>query len=48
MPQQGNDKVTVNVDPEVLAWFKAQGPKFEDEINIALRSYIEAHRGEDL
>ncbi|MEK7442990.1 MAG: BrnA antitoxin family protein [Chloroflexota bacterium] len=36
--------VTVHLDPEVLAWFKAQGDQYEQRINAALRIYAEAHR----
>ena len=36
--------VTVNVDEEVLAWFKAQGSEYEARLNAALRIYAEAHR----
>ena len=35
--------VTLHVDPEVLAWFKAQGEAYEDRVNAALRIYAEAH-----
>jgi len=35
--------VTLHVDPEVLAWFKAQGEAYEDRVNAALRIYVEAH-----
>jgi len=36
--------VTVHVDPDVLAWFKAQGDKYEQRLNAALRIYVEAHK----
>jgi uncharacterized protein (DUF4415 family) len=36
--------VTVHIDPDVLAWFKAQGDEYEQRINAALRIYAEAHR----
>lgn len=45
MPRQGG-AVTVNVDPNVLAWFKAQGTEFEQRINAALRIYAEAHQAD--
>ena len=35
--------VTVQVDPDVLAWFKAQGEGYEKRMNAALRIYAEAH-----
>jgi uncharacterized protein (DUF4415 family) len=36
--------LTVNVDDDVLSWFKAQQGDFEQRINAALRNYAEAHR----
>ncbi len=36
--------VTLNVDAEVLEWFKAHGEEFQSRINAALRIYAEAHR----
>jgi uncharacterized protein (DUF4415 family) len=36
--------VTVHVDPDVLAWFQAQGQASEQRMNAALRIYAEAHR----
>ena len=37
--------VTVRVEPEVLAWFRAQGEEGERRMAAALRIYAEAHRG---
>lgn len=36
--------VTMHIDPEVLAWFEAQGDDYEQRINAALRIYAEAHQ----
>jgi uncharacterized protein (DUF4415 family) len=36
--------VTVDVDADVLEWFRAQGEEFQQRINAALRIYVEAHR----
>ena len=36
--------VTLDVDAEVLAWFKAQGEDFRNRINAALKIYAEAHK----
>lgn len=36
--------VTIHLDPDVLAWFKAQGNEYEQRINAALRIYAEAHK----
>ena len=38
-------QVTVRLDPDVLGWFKAQGPGYQTRINAVLRSYYEAHAG---
>lgn len=43
MPKQ-QVSVTVSVDPDVLAWYKAQGDQFQSRINAALRIYVEAHK----
>ncbi|MDQ3815619.1 MAG: BrnA antitoxin family protein [Armatimonadota bacterium] len=42
MPQKST--VTLNVDTDVLEWFKAQGGQFQDKMNAALRIYAEAHK----
>ena len=36
--------VTVHVDPDILAWFQAQGGEYEQRVNAALRIYAEAHQ----
>jgi uncharacterized protein (DUF4415 family) len=36
--------VSVQVDPDVLAWFKAQGEDYPQRMNAALRIYAEAHQ----
>ena len=36
--------MTVQVDADVLEWFKAQGEDYERRINAALRIYAEAHK----
>lgn len=36
--------VTLHIDPDVLAWFKAQGAEYEQRINAALRIYVEAYK----
>ncbi len=34
----------IQVDSDVLDWFKAQGKDYEQRINAALRIYAEAHK----
>lgn len=41
----GKDQVTLRVDRDVLAWFRASGPGFQSRINVLLRAYMEAHKG---
>jgi uncharacterized protein (DUF4415 family) len=36
--------VTLDVDADVLEWFKAQGEDFRNRINAALKIYAEAHK----
>ena len=36
--------ITIHLDPDVVAWFKAQGDEYEQRINAALRLYAEAHQ----
>ncbi len=43
MPRQ-TIPITLQIDPEVLAWFQAQGAEYEQRINAALRIYAEAHK----
>jgi uncharacterized protein (DUF4415 family) len=35
-------RITVRIDADVLAWLKAQGPRYQTRINAILRSYYEA------
>lgn len=34
----------LQIDPEILEWFKAQGQDYHEQINTVLRTYMEAHR----
>ncbi len=36
--------MTVQVDSDVLDWFKAQGDDYQQRVNAALRIYVEAHK----
>lgn len=38
------ESVTLNVDADVLDWFKAQGADFQQRINAALKIYADAHK----
>ena len=41
---EGQVIVPVPVDPEVLAWFQAQGSESELRMSAALRIYVEVHK----
>ncbi|MEW6717395.1 MAG: BrnA antitoxin family protein [Chloroflexota bacterium] len=37
-------KVTVEIEPEVLEWFRAQGENYQRYLAAALRIYAQAHQ----
>jgi uncharacterized protein (DUF4415 family) len=37
--------ISLRVDRDVLAWFKAQGPRYQSRMNAVLRSYMRELRG---
>jgi uncharacterized protein (DUF4415 family) len=37
-------KVTVEVEPEIVEWFKAQGENYQRDLAAALRLYAQAHQ----
>jgi uncharacterized protein (DUF4415 family) len=37
------EQVTLRIDADVLAWFRAGGNKYQTRINAALREYIRKH-----
>ena len=41
----GTVTITLHLDPDVLAWFQAQGAQCEQRMGAALRIYAEAHKG---
>jgi uncharacterized protein (DUF4415 family) len=40
----GKDNITLRVDRDVLAWFRATGKGFHTRMNAVLRAYMEAHQ----
>ena len=42
----GKENVTLRIDRDVLAWFRATGKGFHTRMNAVLRAYMEAHRQE--
>ena len=37
------EPVSIKIDPNVRAWFRGQGKRYQTRINAVLRSYVEAH-----
>ncbi len=35
--------ISLRVDPDVLAWFRDQGPGYQSRMNAVLRQYAQAH-----
>jgi uncharacterized protein (DUF4415 family) len=35
--------LSLRVDPETIAWFKAQGKGYQTRMNAVLRAYMKAH-----
>lgn len=35
--------LTIRLDPEIVAWFKEEGPGYQTKINAVLSSYVKAH-----
>ena len=38
------EPISIRVDADVLAWFRAQGEKYQSRINDALRTYMVQHQ----
>ncbi len=36
--------LSLRVDADVVAWFRAQGAGYQSRMNALLRAYMEAHR----
>ena len=43
MPPLTKKGVFLRLDPDVLDWFKRQGPRYQTRMNGVLRAYMEAH-----
>jgi uncharacterized protein (DUF4415 family) len=43
MPQP-KVKITVEVEQDIMEWFKAQGEDYEKYLSAALRIYAQAHQ----
>jgi uncharacterized protein (DUF4415 family) len=42
VPVEAKASVSLRLDADVLAWFKAQGPGYQTRINAVLRAFKEA------
>ena len=42
-PEGTRTQIRLRIDPDLLAWFKRQGPGYQARINAALRAFVEAH-----
>ncbi len=36
--------ISLRLDPDVLAWFKTQGPGYQTRMNAVLKAYMDASR----
>lgn len=43
MPKR-KEKITIRLDPDILAWFKSQGKGYQTHINAVLRTYVQTQR----
>jgi uncharacterized protein (DUF4415 family) len=43
-PYPGRNKthVTLNLDEDIVAWFRAHGPRYQQRINAVLRAFVDA------
>ena len=37
----GKEAISIRLDQDVIAWFRASGPRYQSRINAVLRSYVE-------
>jgi uncharacterized protein (DUF4415 family) len=43
-PESMRKQVSLRIDPDILAWFKRQGPGYRKRINAALRAFVETQK----
>lgn len=44
IPEQNKRQITLRIDPDVLAFFRTTGRRYQTRMNEVLRSYMNAHR----
>jgi uncharacterized protein (DUF4415 family) len=37
-------QVSLRIDPDIIAWFKRQGPGYRKRINAALRAFVQTQK----
>ena len=42
VPAVVKEPISLRVDTDVLAWFRAQGPRYQSRMNAVLRAYMKA------
>jgi uncharacterized protein (DUF4415 family) len=40
---QTKQPITLRIDRDVLAWFKAQGQRYQSRMNAVLKAYVQEH-----
>lgn len=43
VPSDNKEQITLRLDADVLAFFRATGRRYQSRINAALREYMQAH-----
>lgn len=43
-PAPRKSLLSLRIDADVVAWFRAQGPGYQSRMNALLRAYMEAHQ----
>ncbi|MBS3029274.1 MAG: BrnA antitoxin family protein [Dolichospermum sp. DET50] len=41
---QTKESVMLNIDVDVIEWFKSQGESYQNQINALLRDYMQTHQ----
>jgi uncharacterized protein (DUF4415 family) len=44
VPAENKQQITLRLDADVLAFFRATGRRYQSRINAALREYVRAHK----
>ena len=46
MPKAAKEAISLRIDQDILAWFRAQGRGYQSRMNAVLRAYVESQRTE--